>query len=231
MTTLTPSRRVSLPLLLLVLMLATAWLGHLVQPQAGQQRRADDGFVLERVIPASFGSWRLVPTADPLVANPETQAILDRLYSQVLARTYVNADGYRVMLSIAWGEDQRGGLQPHRPEVCYPSQGFVVDTNEATRLATPFGVIDARRLTTHQGLRAEPLIYWVTVGGKPIEGAFERRIEELRLLLTGQVPDGMIFRVSSVDARSPAAFAEQERFVADLLAALPTEVRRRVSGL
>lgn len=230
MTTTSIPRRASLPLLLLIMMLGVAAMGQFLQPQAGQQRRADDGFVLERDIPKSFGNWRLVPAAEPLVANPETQAILDRLYSQVLARTYVNADGYRVMLSIAWGEDQRGGLQPHRPEVCYPSQGFVVDTNEAAHLSTPFGVIDARRLTTRQGPRAEPLIYWVTVGGKPIEGAFERRVEELRLLLTGQVADGMIFRVSSVDARTSVAFAEQERFVADLLAALPAEVRRRVSG-
>ena len=27
---------------------------------------------------------------------------------------------------MAYGDDQRGGLQAHRPEVCYPAQGFKV---------------------------------------------------------------------------------------------------------
>jgi EpsI family protein len=39
---------------------------------------------------------------------------------------YVNASGYRIMLSLAYGSDQRGALQAHKPEVRYPAQGFTL---------------------------------------------------------------------------------------------------------
>ena len=32
--------------------------------------------------------------------------------------------GRQIMLSIAYGEDQRDGMKLHYPEVCYPAQGF-----------------------------------------------------------------------------------------------------------
>lgn len=48
------------------------------------------------------------------VVNPQTQELLDKLYSQILTRTYVNAKGYRIMLSLAYGSDQRGALQAHK---------------------------------------------------------------------------------------------------------------------
>jgi len=51
---------------------------------------------------------------------------LDKLYSQILNRVYVNATGYRIMLLLAYGSDQHGSLQADKPEVCYPAQGFAL---------------------------------------------------------------------------------------------------------
>ncbi|MBL8330817.1 MAG: EpsI family protein [Rubrivivax sp.] len=218
--------------LLFVLMAAVATLGHWVQPSTDQrQSEASARFVLEKEIPTSFGSWRVVPHAVGVVANPEIQEILDRVYSQILTRTYIGPDGYRIMLSMAYGEDQRGGLQAHRPEVCYPAQGFELLSNELAGIVTPQGSIAGRRLITRLGTRAEPLTYWFSVGDKPVTGRLERRMEEVKLVLKGVPPDGLLFRVSSIDPDSRRGFEQQQRFVAELINALPPQTRKKISGL
>ena len=224
--------RPALALVLFVLMAGVALLAHWLQP-GEQQRRSEPGtgFVLEQAIPKTFGPWRLVPTTVNVVANPEVQEILDRVYSQILGRTYVNDAGYRIMLSMAYGEDQRGGLQAHRPEVCYPAQGFALLSNDSAQVTTVLGPVAARRLVTRLGSRNEPITYWFNVGDKPVGGRLERRMEEIRLVMTGAVPDVLLFRVSSVDTDAQRAFEEQQRFVSDLLAALPAHTRKKISGL
>lgn len=213
------------------LMVVFALLAQALQPGQQQRRSPASGFILEQEIPKNFGRWKLVPSVSSVVANPEVQEILDRVYSQVLSRTYINDQGYRIMLSMAYGEDQRGGLQAHRPEVCYPAQGFQLISNESVTLKTVQGDIDARRLMTRMGNRAEPLTYWFNVGTKPVAGRIERRMEEIRLVMTGGAPDGLLFRVSSIDPDMQRGFEEQQRFVSDLLTALPAATRRKISGL
>jgi EpsI family protein len=186
---------------------------------------------LEKMVPKRFGDWREAPPGIVQVVNPQTQELLDRLYSEILTRTYVNASGYRIMLSLAYGSDQRGALQAHKPEVCYPAQGFVLRKNEAGLLATSFGEIPVRRLLTTMGARQEPLTYWFTVGDKAVQGAIQKRIVELSFGLTGRIPDGMLFRVSSIDQDEPRAFQLQEQFVNQLLQVVSPVERKRLSGL
>lgn len=185
---------------------------------------------LERTVPGQFGEWREVPMAVQVV-NPQTQALLDKLYSEILTRTYVNATGYRIMLSLAYGSDQRGSLQAHKPEVCYPAQGFTVYKNEPAKLKTAYGEIPARRLFATLGQRHEPVTYWFTVGDKASPTQLEKRLVEMRFALTGRIPDGMLFRVSSIDLDQKRAFEQQERFVSELLQAVSPEGRKRLSGL
>jgi EpsI family protein len=165
------------------------------------------------------------------MVNPQTEELLKTLYSQLLTRTYVNKDGYRIMLSMAYGDDQRGGLQAHRPEICYPAQGFKVQSLQDGALPTTFGNIEVRRLTTAMGARNEPVTYWLTVGDHVIRNQFDKRMMEFRLSLTGQIPDGLLFRISSIDKDAARAFAMQQQFTADLMAAVPAETRRQLSGL
>jgi EpsI family protein len=73
--------------------------------------------------------------------------------------------------------------------------------------------------------------YWLTVGDQIIRNTFDKRIAEIRLGLTGQIPDGLLFRVSSIDNDTTRAFAMQQKFAADMLAAVPIETRRQLSGL
>ena len=186
---------------------------------------------LDTTIPREFGDWREAPQGIVQVVNPQTQELLDRLYSELVTRTYVDASGYRIMLSLAYGSDQRGALQAHKPEVCYPAQGFALVRNEAGVLATPFGEIPVRRLFTTLGARQEPVTYWFTVGDKAVQGRMQKRLVELSFGLTGRIPDGMLFRVSSIDQDQTRAYQLQAQFVNQLLQAVSPASRKRLSGL
>ncbi|HEY0818638.1 MAG TPA: EpsI family protein, partial [Rhizobacter sp.] len=189
------------------------------------------GIVLEQAIPQQFGDWRLDASQGSLVVNPQTQQLLDKLYGQVLTRTYVNPKGYRIMLSVASGSHERGALQAHRPEVCYPAQGFSLLHSESAEITTLYGTIPGRRMNTQLGTRIEPVTYWFTLGEQAVRSRFEQRMAEIRTMLTGQIPNGLLFRVSSIDPATRNAYAAHDRFVNELLAAVASRDRVRLSGL
>jgi EpsI family protein len=186
---------------------------------------------LETMIPRQFGGWRELPQQSTQVVNPQTKELLDKLYSQILTRVYVNDEGYRIMLALAYGADQRGSLQAHKPEVCYPAQGFTLMSNEASQVATSFGAIPAQRLFTTLGARREPVTYWFTTGDTVVQGKLQKRLVDLRFGLTGQIPDGLIFRVSSIDPVQSRANDAHDRFIDQLLQAVSPLDRKRLSGL
>lgn len=213
-----------------VLMLVASFASVAMRPSP-RDPNTPPAIVLEDVIPKQFGEWRELPVQGAQVVNPQTQELLDKLYSQILSRVYVNQSGYRIMLSMAYGDDQRGGLQAHMPEVCYPAQGFKVDSIEPAQIETQFGAISGKRVNTHMGQRVEPITYWFALGDTAVKSRWEKRLVEVRLGLTGQVPDGLLFRVSSIDPNSKAAFAAHQSFVNDLLAATRPQDRNKLSGL
>ncbi len=223
-------KKTTIAVTLAALMCGASVAGFAVRPTA---KAADRGkaISLEAIVPKGFGDWQELPDQGAQVVNPQTKEMLDKLYSQMLTRTYVNKQGYRIMLSMAYGDDQRGSLQAHKPEICYPAQGFKLLSNEKNQLATPYGNIEVRQLNTSLGPRAEPVTYWFTVGDQVIQNKLEKRLAEIRLGLTGQVPDGLLFRVSSIDTNPSRAFTMHQAFTADLLGNVPPAARKRLSGL
>lgn len=189
-------------------------------------------FNLEAQIPKQFGDWQLDAAAVGGVVNPQQEELLKQLYSQILSRTYVNSRGQRVMLSIAYGNDQRDGLQLHYPEVCYPAQGFQLASNRKVELHLAGASIPARRLETVFGRqRYEPVTYWTVIGETAVRGGTDKKLAEMRYGFRGLIPDGLLFRVSSIDRDTAAAFALQDQFAGALLAALPAGIRGRFAGV
>lgn len=217
--------------LLLAALMFTASVGAILAKPSTKLADTRPEISLESMVPKQFGEWREEPLRQVQMVNPQTQELLDRLYSQILSRVYVNAGGYRIMLSLAYGSDQRGSLQAHKPEVCYPAQGFTLQKNDAGVLDTAFGTIPVRRLYTTMGPREEPLTYWFTVGDKAVQGTTQKRLMDLRYGLTGRIPDGMLFRVSSIDRDEPRAYQLQAQFVNQLLQTVSPAERKRLSGL
>jgi len=186
---------------------------------------------LELLIPKQFGDWRLDESIAPLELSPEVKAKLDRIYNQTLSRTYINPRGQRIMLSIAYGGDQSDAMQVHRPEICYAAQGFAVGDEALGRVATDDGELPVKRLVaSQQGLRVEPITYWITVGDEATYVGIRQKLVQLKYGLTGRIPDGMLVRVSSIDRDAAAAYGLQESFIARMLAAVDAKDRIRLSG-
>jgi len=185
---------------------------------------------LEAMIPNQLGDWREEPQRIVQVVNPQQRAFVDKVYSQILERSYVNADGYRIMLLLAYASDERGDLGAHYPEGCYSAAGFTLHRREESQLTTPFGEIPVRRLFTTKGSRKEPLTYWLKVGDKAVHRS-QSRLVELSYTLTGRIPDGLLFRVSSIDPDEARANQMQDRFINQLLQAVSPTGRKRLSGL
>jgi len=185
---------------------------------------------LQTSIPDRFEGWSTVEETVRVV-DPQATGGIERIYNEVLTRTYVNRNRDQIMLSMAWGDDQRGERQVHRPEICYPAQGFEVETLSDETLPTPFGDISVRQLTTSAGSRHEPVTYWVAMASDVVRNDYDKRIVQLRLIRTGHIPDGLLFRVSSIDRDPAHAFKVQQQFAADMMAAVPADLRQRLGGL
>ena len=65
---------------------------------------------------------------------------------------------------------------------------------------------------------------------KPLSAAILSDVMD-SLGLTGQVPDGLLFRVSSVDPDAKRAYAVHEAFIADLLKAAKPQDRVKLAGV
>jgi len=187
---------------------------------------------LESIIPAAFGDWKQQSVQAAMIINPEQAAALSQIYVESLARTYVNGKGDLVMLSIAYGKDQRRGNDVHYPEVCYPAQGFELMSQRQGVITTAQGAIAVSRLETNLSKqRYEPVTYWTTIGDDVSLGGSSKRMKELSYGLQGIIPDGLIFRVSSIDRDSPHAYAIQDAFVDSLVSTLNPADKKRLTGL
>jgi EpsI family protein len=194
---------------------------------ADQQTRA----TLAEIVPASFGGWEIDRSVAPVPPSPDIQQVLDATYDETLALTYRNRAGQRVMLSLAYGRNQHKGMNTHRPEVCYPAQGFrVVQDSAPVQLRFGGRTIAATRVVAELGMRHEPITYWLLVGERITHFGYAQRAVSIGYGLRGIIPDGVLVRVSSIDRDQAAAFALQERFIGDLLAAVESVHLPRLLG-
>ncbi|MBK7765546.1 MAG: EpsI family protein [Sulfuritalea sp.] len=216
-------------LLLLALMLGAFGSAIALHPSAkiADERPPLD---LKTLIPAQFGDWREEKQTVAQVVNPQQKETIDKIYNQTLSRTYVNPKGYRIMLSLAYGGDQSDSMQVHKPEVCYPAQGFQVLKKSTAAIALPFGPLPVVRIETQLGQRREPVTYWITVGDQIVQGNVQKKLAEMRFRFAGKIPDGLLFRVSSIDPEIPRAYDLQAKFINQLLGALTPEQRHRLAG-
>lgn len=185
---------------------------------------------LELLLPKQFGGWRHDEQAHQAVINPQTQEFLNQLYSQTLSRTYVNNEGRRIMLSLAYGADQSHDNQIHKPEVCYPAQGFQIISKHKDEIDTSSGSLPVMRVITEMGRRHEPVTYWIRVGDTVVRGAVEQNLARIRYGLDGRIPDGILFRVSEINADASNSFKTQDQFVEALLPALTPAARKMLVG-
>lgn len=185
--------------------------------------------VLETTVPSQFGQWRQVPTTNQVI-DPNQKHTLERIYDQTLARTYINPQGYRIMLSMAYGGNQRDELELHKPEVCYVAQGFVLDEKFRTQLQFENHNIPVTRLNLHQGSRIEPVTYWATVGSKVVNNGYTKKWVEIQYGMAGKIADGILVRISSIDEDRDAAYTQHDQFAEELLASISDDLKHKLLG-
>jgi EpsI family protein len=216
------------------LLAATAMLGAAGLAAMGQPKQVDLtgrlAVPLESIFPAQVGDWKIDPTAVGLPISARELGQRFQMYSQVLERTYVNAQGERVMLSVAYGGDQSGSVQMHRPEVCYQSAGFKVSGQQAYELPLGMQTLPATRLLAQGDSRPEPITYWTLLGDEVIRDKHSFQFAQLTAGLRGRMADGTLVRISTIDADLPRAYAVQTRFVQALYQAVPPQYLARVFG-
>jgi EpsI family protein len=210
-------------------MLGAAYMAHALKPtQMLAEQLAP--IALSTNIPKSFGYWHAEEAAANYVVNPQTKALIDSLYSETLVRTYIGQNGERIMLSIAYGKNQSDDKAVHYPEACYPAQGFAIASKQIVDISVGSQTIKAKRLVAKTSNRVEPITYWTTVGTQVTLTGLEHKKAQLVYGFKGVIPDGMIFRVSSLGADAGAQWQLQLKFLNDLAAAVPASIRPRLMG-
>jgi EpsI family protein len=206
-------------------MIAVAAAAHLLAPRPDFRSGQYD---LSSMIPRQFGAWTYVPNiglitppAAPAEASQEEQPY-GGTYTQVVGRGYRDSLGRVVMLLVAYGPAQDARLKAHRPEFCYVASGFrIIDKYDtALNLDDKRGSLPLTRLIASREARLEPVSYWLRVGDELASGPLSRQLIRLKYGLRGIVPDGALFRVSTIGLEPQASFAVQEQFIHDLLLAL-----------
>jgi len=219
-----------------VTMLATAAAVRLLQPEPVAPSSQP---MLAQSIPGAFGEWKEVPTraeqVDP--ARNAAEPNLDRPYDDVLMRTYGNARGDIVLLTLAYGRNQRQEVKIHRPDVCYTAQGFQLISRSPVSFPVTGvggGQVEGMRMLVSAPGRTEAVSYWIRIGDVFTDNAWAIRYHIFQQGISGRAVDGMLVRVSQIvsgaDAASPDRYRLQERFLADLIHALPKSARRQLIG-
>lgn len=213
-------------------MLAAAGLALALTPRL---KLTDQGpkIHLETMIPMQFGEWKLEETIASLIISPDTQALAEKIYNQMLTRNYMNNKGERIMLSIAYGGNQSASMQVHLPEGCYSAQGFQIGgmSKSFIGIGASGTKLPVMKLVATQGQRIEPITYWAMMGDSVVRGGFERGLARLKYGLTGRIPSGILVRVSTISANESQAYRIEELFVRDMLAAVSVEYRKALTGM
>jgi EpsI family protein len=212
-----------------LLLVSASGLAHVTKPTihlADQIGKVD----IEAIFPKSFGNWRVDTNMPATIVSPDVEALLKSLYAQTVSRTYIGPQGERIMLSVAYGGDQSDATRAHRPDVCYPAQGFDILSNRNAHIDVGPAELPVRHMVAKLGQRLEPVTFWFVVGEHVAVSGQQQKLAQLSYGVRGVIADGMLVRVSSIDPNATAAYQVQARFIADMLAAMPRAARLRVFG-
>lgn len=150
----------------------------------------------ESWVPPEFGDWNTVSQSGVVLPPPDT--LRDRLYDNLVTRVYAALNLPSVMLLLAYNNAQDGVLQVHRPEVCYPVGGFELSTTREIAFRASGQTVPANMFTATAPGRVEQVAYFTRLGTAYPRRWIEQRAAVMRANLAGEIPDGMMMRVSAL---------------------------------
>jgi EpsI family protein len=126
------------------------------------------------------------------------------------------------MLLLAYGSTQGGSLQLHRPETCYPGQGFKLSEFQDVDMVLGHAKqVNLRKFTARRDDRKERVMYWTRIGDFFPLSSFSEYRAVISSVARGIVPDGILMRVSVRGTDITIDDDLLRQFIRDLIAALP----------
>jgi EpsI family protein len=185
-----------------------------------RQPRVDSPLIktstFETWVPANFGEWSLAGSSGVVLPPPDSLSA--RLYDNLVTRVY-SAPAGDVMMLLAYNNRQDGVLQVHRPEVCYPTGGFVLSETKRLPVSALGRSIPSNVFTATNADRTEQVIYFTRLGRYYPRSWAEQRIAVVEENLAGRIPDGVLLRVSVLSADRNEAVDRLRRFIEGFAAA------------
>ena len=144
------------------------------------------------------------------------------IYNQEASRGFVDSDGHVVMLMVAYGESQSDRLQlaPSRGLLHRAGLPRLANQRDEARLFPLGPAAQPDALVAQREERVEPISYWMRIGYDNANGNLARQALKLGYGLRGWVPDGVLFRVSTIGVPAELSFKIQDKFIHDLLNAV-----------
>lgn len=161
----------------------------------------------QRMIPEKVGGWTSRRSAELVLPAEDEQQ--DKLYENLETRIYEGDGLPSMMLLIAYSSIQQNDVHVHRPEVCYPAAGFPIIQSKPAEIDFGPTKVYARELLADRGGLTERILYWVRVGNYFPIGWAEQRLMMAVSNAKGIMPDGLLFRVSTIE--------EADRFSSQVL--------------
>lgn len=189
---------------------------------------------LDKAVPEQFGDWRTLP--NPLIQadlSTDGATSTDQPYDEIVSRTYVNSSGDVVMMALAYGKNQRQEIKIHRPELCYPAQGFKVKSLKPAVFDGVYSALSGadvvgRRMVVHGKGSDEIVSYWIRIGDTFSANPWRIRWQIMQEGLQGRMTDGILVRLSQrvAPGTDPAPIhAVLEDFAKQLVKATPETTR------
>lgn len=176
-------------------------------------------------IPATVSGWTSRKSAE-VVLPPQDDS--NKLYDNLETRVYEGPGLPAVMLLIAFSTIQQNDIQVHRPEVCYPASGYPILWNRPAEIGFGSAKLAGRELLADRGGLYERIVYWVRVGNAFPTSWAEQRLTMALQNLQGAIPDGALFRVSSIEEPDRSSSVALMQFIETFLAKLSPSFRRSV---
>ena len=179
-------------------------------------------------VPEQFGQWKTISQSGEVLPPPDT--LSDRLYDNLITQVYAAPGLPAVMLLLAYNNAQDGVLQVHRPEVCYPVGGFELSATREMDIQVGSKIIPANFFTATSPNRIEQVAYFTRLGRAYPRSWAEQRVAVMQANLEGDIPDGIMMRVSVLSADAGRAEDQLQDFSRAFITAAPAPLRRVLLG-
>lgn len=201
-------------------------LAYARQPQVAMPVLKNEAF--EALVPGPFAGWKVLSQGGVVLPPPD--ALRDRLYDNLVTRAYERLGSQPVMLLIAYNNEQNGVLQVHRPEVCYPVGGYQLSETIKTEMLIGGANIPANIFTAQSVSRTEQVIYFTRVGNSFPRSWSEQRFSVVKANLAGDIPDGLMMRVSILGITQKQAKPILADFMREFFRASPRQLQKLLTG-